>query len=44
MLAAVILALALSACGGEAADPGDGAHEGDAARWDQARWDEAAWQ
>lgn len=44
VLAAVLLALALSACGGEGATDGDGAPDGDAARWDGARWDEATWR
>ncbi|MDZ7802086.1 MAG: hypothetical protein U5K81_15010 [Trueperaceae bacterium] len=39
MLAAVVLALALSACGGEGTASGD-----DAPRWNQARWDVASWR
>lgn len=40
ILAAVILALVLSSCGGgEGTDP-----EVTAPRWDQARWDEASWR
>lgn len=44
VLAGLLLALALSACGGQETADGNGAPDGAVARWDEARWDEATWR
>lgn len=44
VLAAVTLAVALSACGGEGTADGNDAPDGAVARWDEASWDEGTWR